>query len=90
MTPNNHRAALFDALKLCERTWAQSQIHPSPEAGPAHDAARAWFDAALDELISELEKAHDQIARLNLDLHVLDRGMEAVGAGVVSLMGEPR
>lgn len=81
MTLNDHRVALYDALRQCEFTWAQSQIHPSPEAGPRHDKARAQFDAALNALILELEKAHDHIARLNLDLHVLDKGMEAVGAG---------
>lgn len=90
MTSNDHRAALFDALRQCEITWAASQTHPSAEAGPMHDKARERFDAAVDALILELEKAHDHIARLNLDLHVLDKRVEAVGAGGVPLMGEPR
>lgn len=81
MTPNDHRAALFDALRQCERSWGKSLTQPSSAANRRHDEAREQHHAAVEALVRELEKAHDQINRLSLDLHVLDKRVEAVGAG---------
>lgn len=81
MTPNDHRAALFDALTLCERAWGKSLTQPSSDAIQAHDAARDQHHAAVEEIVRELEDAREQVERLSLDLHVLDKRVEAVGAG---------
>ena len=69
MTPNDHRAALFDALTLCERAWGKSLTQPSSDAIRAHDEARDQHHAAVEAMVRELEQAHEQIERMSLDLH---------------------